>query len=247
MKDLFSNVSALYASSRPGYPVEMIEYILSYIPEKDLAWDVATGNGQIAGLLAPHFKEIVATDISLQQIDNAIKKDNIQYKIERAEKSSLKDKSVDLITIGQAIHWFDFEAFNKEVYRVLKPGGIIAAIGYQLIEINKEVDEAIQKLYAGVLGNYWDPERIHFDDNYMSISFPYEELPFPAFSSKYNWTFQQLINNLNTWSAVTRYKEKHGVDPVKELEPALAFAWGNPEEKKEINFPIFGRFGRKRG
>ena len=246
MKDLFSTVSALYASSRPGYPEEMINYILGFVAEKDLAWDVATGNGQIAGLLSPHFKEVIATDISLQQIDNAVKKDNIHYKLERAENSSHKDNSVDLITIGQAIHWFDFEAFNKEVNRVLKPGGTIAAIGYQLIEVNKEVDEAIQKLYAGVLWNYWDPERKHFDDSYRSIPFPYEELPFPAFSSKYSWNFQQLINNLNTWSSVTRYKEKHGIDPVKEIEPILAKAWGNPEEKKEVNFPIFARFGRKK-
>ena len=51
-----------------------------------------------------------------------------------AEHSGLSDHSADLITVAQAIHWFNFDVFYAEVRRVLKPKGCLAVIGYGLIE-----------------------------------------------------------------------------------------------------------------
>ncbi len=44
-----------------------------------------------------------------------------------------------MITVAQAIHWFDFEKFYAEVKRILKPSGIIAVIGYGLIRASTEI------------------------------------------------------------------------------------------------------------
>lgn len=59
--DLFSSQSDLYAKYRPGYSSELIDYILSFVSEKNTAWDCATGNGQAAVLLAKHFNKVFAT------------------------------------------------------------------------------------------------------------------------------------------------------------------------------------------
>ena len=71
MKDLFSAQADIYAKYRPGYPSLLIDYILSFVSQKNTAWDCATGNGQAAVLLADHFKKVFATDMSEKQLSQA--------------------------------------------------------------------------------------------------------------------------------------------------------------------------------
>ena len=110
-KDLFSAQSKEYASSRPTYPRALFEFIVGLVDEKNLAWDCATGNGQAALVLTDYFKQVIASDISARQLENARQESNIKYQIFRAEDTPLKDNSVDLITIAQALHWFDLDRF----------------------------------------------------------------------------------------------------------------------------------------
>src|SRR5258706_7303168 len=114
MKDNFSKVSERYAQFRPTYPKEIFDYLTSLVTNHETVWDAATGNGQVARGLAPHFKTVMATDLSEKQIRHAFIADNIQYSVEPAEHTSFADDSFDLITIGQAIHWFHFDEFYKE-------------------------------------------------------------------------------------------------------------------------------------
>ncbi len=136
MKDHFSDQAELYALYRPNYPKELYDFIAKNLISKQLAWDVATGNGQIAVELSTIFEQVFASDISEKQLEFAQKKENIEYKIEKAENCSLPDKSCDLVIVGQAIHWFDFTAFYEEVKRVLKPNGLIILVGYGFHEID---------------------------------------------------------------------------------------------------------------
>ena len=115
IKDIFSKQADTYATFRPESPVELYEFLFKQTAHFENAWDCGTGNGQVAKVLAKHFKTVHATDISQKQLDNAIQKPNIIYSLERAEQTTLPDSSIDLITVAQAIHWFDFEAFYKEV------------------------------------------------------------------------------------------------------------------------------------
>src|SRR5215831_1833338 len=132
-KDLFSKQASFYAKYRPGYPPELFEYILSFVKQKDTVWDCATGNGQAATELAKYFKTVHATDISEKQLQQAMESDRIIYAMASAESSGLPDHSIDLVTVAQAYHWFDFEAFSREVRRVAKPEGIIAIWGYGVV------------------------------------------------------------------------------------------------------------------
>ena len=243
MKDNFSVQSAAYAQFRPTYPQELYDFLFSLLTERHVAWDCATGNGQVARELARHFTQVFATDISENQLKHAVKKENITYLIENSDKSSFPDQKFDLITVGQAIHWFNFDTFYAEVKRTLKPGGIFAAFGYGVMHIDRAVDAVIHKLYQGILGGYWDTERKYIDNGYLDIPFPFQEFSIPQLSIKTSWNFDQLIGYLNTWSALQHYKKANNdLNPLELLMPELETAWGGGE--KEVNFPILLRAGQ---
>jgi ubiquinone/menaquinone biosynthesis C-methylase UbiE len=245
MKDNFSKVANLYSLFRPSYPAELFSFLIPLVPSHKTAWDVGTGNGQIAGALANYFEKVVATDFSEKQLKNAVVKQNIIYKQEKAEHSSFPDQSFDLITVAQAIHWFDFTKFYAEVNRTLKPVGILAVIGYDICKIDTQTDKTIHHLYSDILKSYWDPERKYIDAHYKNIPFPFEEIPASEFSISYNWNLEQLLGFLNSWSAVQHYKDRNNNEnPLDQVADELKSNW-NAGQKKQVTFPVFVRAGRK--
>lgn len=242
MKDNFSTLAGGYSKYRPYYPSEMIEYIVSFVNERDTSLDVGTGNGQVAIELSKHFTKVYATDISQKQLDNAVKADNIIYKVESAEHAAFADSQFDLITVAQAIHWFDFEVFYKEVYRILKPDGIFAVLGYGLFSTNPETDKLLRYFYYEIIGPFWDPERKYIDDNYTTIPFPFKEMEVKQFTNEFTWSFDQLIGYLETWSAVKHYTDKVGNNPVSDIKKALKISWEKSDKK--VTFPLLLRIGK---
>ncbi|MFD3002879.1 class I SAM-dependent methyltransferase [Pontibacter toksunensis] len=243
MKDNFSGHASDYATYRPTYPQELIKQLADLAPAHDLAWDCATGNGQVAVMLSEYFAEVVATDISEKQLQNAVQQPNITYKVEQAEQSSLTDNSVDLVVVAQAVHWFDFEPFYSEVQRVLRPKGIVALIGYGLIKSTPALNEVIEQLYNNLLGKYWDPERRYIDAAYGTIPFPFRELDIPQFAIHYTWTIEDMLGYLNTWSAAKHFEKEHQQNPVNLIEPKLRAAWGE-QERVPVAFDIASRVGK---
>jgi SAM-dependent methyltransferase len=243
MKDNFSTQSAEYAIYRPTYPKELYDYLFALVKNNNAAWDCATGNGQVARMLAQHFERVYATDISEKQLSQALKVPNIFYRVEPAEQVSAVAHSFDLITVAQAIHWFNFEAFYAEVKRTLKPEGLFAVIGYGLMGIDKKVDQAVFKQYEDILGKYWDPERRYIEEGYKTIPFPFEEIIAPHFQIKTSWNFKQLIGYLNTWSSLQHYKKANDRNPLEYMYTELKEAWGS-DAVKDVHFPILLRIGR---
>lgn len=243
-KNYFSSQSTDYSLFRPSYPEAMIKWLVDQSRAYDLAWDGATGSGQTARQLAPYFKQVIATDASQSQIDNATPCEGVEYRVMRSESSGLQTGTVDLITIAQAAHWFDMKAFNEEAARILKPGGFIALWCYELMEIDAEIDELVQHLYSQVLGrDYWPPERQLVEEGYQSLLFPFDEVSPPRFDMKLNWSFDHLIGYLGTWSAVQRYKDEKGEDPVGLIAKDLQRAWKKQQPVKSIRWPVSMRAG----
>ncbi|WP_020526467.1 class I SAM-dependent methyltransferase [Flexithrix dorotheae] len=244
MIDNFSDKSKEYALYRPSYPREAIEFLIALVEEKKQAWDCGTGNGQFAVELAEYFDRVWATDLSANQIKNAVPHDRITYKVEQAENAAFPENSFDLISVAQAIHWFDFDGFYPAVKKVLKPEGIFVAIGYSTIQIPPHLNEIIHHFYTEVVGKYWDKERRHIDAGYQTIPFPFREIETPAFEIELHWTFEQLIGYLNTWSSVKHYISQNRENPVDIIQEKLKNAWGGTEKIKVI-FPIILRVGKK--
>lgn len=241
MKNLFSQGSQLYQQARPSYPQEVIQRILNEVPEHAFAWDCGAGSGQFTQLLAPYFDHVVATDISEQQLQHAPYFDNVSYQVQPSEKTTFSAQSFDLISVAQAIHWFDFKAFYKEVERTLKPEGILAVIGYGLIHVeHAKINSLVNSLYSERLNGYWDPERHYIDDEYRTIPFPFEEIIVPEFRMQYRWSSAQLLKYLSTWSAVKHYLKKNEVNPLLDLAELLT----SEEDELIVEFPVFIRMGK---
>lgn len=243
MKDNFSVQARGYARFRPHYPDEMIHYIIGKVDGRNTVLDVATGNGQVAAALALSFTKVFATDISEKQLQQAVAAPNIYYSVASAENLGFDDGSFDLITVGQAIHWFKFVAFYKEVNRLLKKDGVFAVMGYGLFAVGKEADKVLHYLYKDVLGAYWDAERKYVDENYRTIPFPFYEFEVDKFENRFQWSLEQLLGYLNTWSAVQHYIKNKGENPIDLVKPELEGLWG--EGEKEVVFPLLLRVGRK--
>ena len=241
-KDLFSTQSKSYAAFRPTYPKTLYDFIMKHVKQHDVAWDCACGNGQVAKDLAERFDKVYATDHSANQVANAVKKGNIVYSVSPAEKTSFNDHQFDLITVGQAIHWFDIPAFFTEVRRVSKPGGVIATWGYGLLSIGDQIDPIIHHFYTQVMGPYWDNERKLIDDEYKTIEFPFEKIEVPPFEFSFEWTLDELQGYLSTWSSVQKYIKQHQSDPVAPLIDDVRRVWG--EGRKKVSFPLFVLMGR---
>lgn len=242
--DNFSQQSSGYARYRPDYPPELFAFILERVKGREHAWDCATGNGQTAKELARHFQQVFATDISERQLEHAERRDNIIYSIQPAEHTNFQDHFFDLITVSQALHWFDFDRFFAEVMRVGRPGSIIAAWVYSLLSVSPEIDRIIgDDFYRQTLGTtYWDKERRHVDEHYAQIPFPFERIPAPVFHMQFHWTLEDLLGYLRTWSAVQHYIRVNKHDPVDELEPRLKAAWKG--ESMVIHFPLHVLMGK---
>ncbi len=245
-EDHFSQQSQLYAKYRPQYPAEIYAYLASLAPGRSLAWDCGTGNGQAALGLAMYFDNVHATDASAEQTSLAYPHEKVAYHVEPAEHVSLADSSVDLVTVAVAIHWFNFDEFYREVKRVLKPNGILAAWTYNSVEISTEIDSLIWHYYSDIVGEYW-PERIRYlEQRYETIPFPFEEITPPSFAMEISWNLIQLAGFLDSWSATQRYKSQKGRHPLEEIWQQLLAAWGDERETRLVRWPLHFRIGRNR-
>jgi len=244
MKDNFSTQSEQYAQYRPNYPSALFDFLNANIKHTHQAWDCGTGNGQVAYALAKNFDKVFATDISPQQIAQALQAENIVYSVQAAEKTCFEKEMFDLIVVAQAIHWFDFEKFYAEVRRSAKAEALLCVVGYGRLQISPAIDALIDDFYYNVLGAYWDVERRYIDENYQSIPFPFAEIQVPAFVNVQHWNLTHLMGYLSTWSAVKHFIKKNNFDPTEKLKKALSILWGEASSTKPITFPILCRLGK---
>jgi ubiquinone/menaquinone biosynthesis C-methylase UbiE len=243
--DHFSPVAQQYATFRPSYPDELFDWLASVAPQRKLAWDCGAGSGQATVALAARFEHVLGTDISAAQLASAPTLANVEYLVTPAETTVLPDHSADLIAVAQALHWFDLPAFYAEVQRVLKPQGVIAAWGYNrfLIE-HPELQRIIDNFYVDTIGPYWPAERVHVENEYRHLAFPFPRIHTPRFSLQREWSREHLLGYLRSWSAVARFQAANGTDPVDALEKEINPYW--PDGKSYwIDWPLFLHVGRK--
>jgi SAM-dependent methyltransferase len=243
-KDHFSARSTEYAQFRPRYPAELFEYLAGIAPDRSRAWDCATGNGQAATGLARFFESVIATDASEKQIGNAERNERVEYRVAVADQSGLEARSVSLMTVAQALHWFDVDLFNSEVKRVLKPEGVLAIWCYNLCNISPAIDAFVEDFYHNIVGPYWDPARHLVEAGYRTVPFPFTEIETPKFQIEAVWPLDHLLGYLRTWSATKGFIATRGFDPVTRLADQLAPLWNNAADRKTVRWPLNVRAGR---
>lgn len=235
----FAHQADFYARYRPDYPKELFAFVASIAPGKKLAWDCATGNGQAALGLVEHFQKVIATDISSEQISQARAHSHIEYRVSAAESTNLPDQSVDAITVCQALHWLDLPKFFAEAKRVLISRSVLVATVYAdaVIE-DAALNSILLHFNKGVVGKYWPAQRKLVDEQYRSIKLPFEELSAPKLAMTRDWTLEQLVGYVRSWSATTRYITAKGTDPTEDLRRQLKGQWGKPHAARRIIWPF---------
>ena len=242
--DNFSGQAPQYAKHRPRYPQALYDFLLSEVRHRESAWDCATGNGQVATVLARYFHQVCATDASVAQLAQAepattLNGAPIEYRACMAEQTPFPDDSFNLITVAQALHWLNFDKFYAEVRRVMKPGGLLATWGYGLMRTPlPAVNALIGAFSTGTVGPYWDRERTYVDEAYRTLPFPFPELPHPEFQTEVTWTLEDCLGYLRTWSSVQKFIRAESYDPVEVLGARLTAEWTVTET---VTFPIFVR------
>lgn len=241
-QDHFSKQAATYAKARPTYPPELFAELARLAPGHALAWDCGAGNGQASVGLARHFGRVVATEPSAAQLAEATPHPRVSY-VQGAELApGIATGAADLVTAAQAAHWFNREVFYAEARRVLRPGGVVALWSYGLCHIGPTIDALVGRFSSETVGPFWPPERRHPETGYREFEFPFAEFEFPRVDMAHEWTAEEFVAYLRSWSAVARYQKTHGADPVAQLEVPLATAWG--PGRRRIVWPLSGRIGR---
>jgi len=213
------------------------------VPRRSLVWDCATGSGQAARDLARWFDRVIATDASAEQIQQATPVKNVEYRVATAEESGLPDASIQMTTVAQALHWFDFERFYAEVRRVTVPGGVLAAWSYGACSAGSDVEDLLWGFEHQTVGRYWSEGRRWVDEGYRTIPFPFDEVPMPRLVLRATWTLSQLGEYLRSWSAVDKYRRERGKDPVAPLLEHIGKQW-KPDATREVTWPLTVRVGR---
>jgi SAM-dependent methyltransferase len=243
-KDHFSKQAADYAKFRPRYPRKLFDYLGSIAPNRQLAWDCGTGNGQAAVGLASVFDRVIATDASEKQIANAQPHERVKYRVAPGENSGIGSETIDLIMVAQALHWFDLDRFYPEAREVLKPAGVLAASAYNLLHIEPTIDEVVNRYYYEVVGPFWPPER-RLVEQFADLPFPFQEIDPPKFEMTASWDLDHLLGYLRTWSSTQRFIAEKNSDPLEQIMDELRVAWADPQQTRKVIWPLVLRVGIK--
>ncbi len=237
--DHFSAGADSYARFRPRYPDQLFLWLADLCPQQRRVWDCGTGNGQAAVALAEHFVEVIATEPSAAQLARAEQHPRVAYIEGAAEQSPLESDSVDLITVAQAYHWFDHARFLEEARRVAREGAHLAVWSYALCRISDEIDALVDEFYFEEVGEFWPPERRHVEQGYAELPFP-PEVKAPSFEMTAEWDLEHFVGYLSSWSAVKRFRESRGQDPIPGVKRRLAEVWNGP---RSVIWPLKVRVG----
>lgn len=250
--DHFSAIADAYSAHRPRYPRALAEWLGDVAPARGVVWEAGCGSGQLSTLLGDVFARVEATDASAAQIEHADVHPHVHYRVAPAEASGLPaatgEFGMHAAVAAQAAHWFDIERYYDEVRRVVRPGGVVALVGYGLGVITPEVDAAVLAFYEDVLGPHWAPQRRHIEAGYRTLPFPFEPLDPPELEMCAEWRLDGLLGYVTTWSAIRALERAEGKAAAERawrgFREAAAEAWGDPTLERMVRWPLVVRAGR---
>ena len=243
-KDHFSGAATGYAAHRPVYPRAVAEALAACSPGRSLVWDAGCGSGQLSVVLGEVFDQVAATDASAAQIAEAVPHPRVRYAVAPAEVSGLANGSVDCAVAAQAAHWFDLDAYYREVRRVSRPGGLVALVTYAVMEVDSQIEHLVERFYWHTLEGHWPPERRVVEEGYRSLPFPFEPVQSPALALEHRWNADELLGYVGTWSAVQSLKKAGRGADLERFGEELRRAWGDPATARLIRWPLSLRLGR---
>ena len=236
-----------YQRYRPSYPIELVQSLASLCPNRRLALDVGCGTGQLSQFIADYFDLVIATDVSVSQLQNAQPRSNIKYLCETAEAMSLKSGQADVIVSAQAAHWFQLDRFYSEVRRVAAKDAVLVLVSYGVPYIESHLNSWFQRFYWQQLAPHWPKERYHVETGYQDLPFPFTTIPMPAFFIRRSWTYSQFVGYLRTWSGIKKLLSNGEGRLLELFEQRFSALWqdadASPQPVQQIVWPLSLRVG----
>jgi SAM-dependent methyltransferase len=243
-RDHFSTIAKRYAAYRPHYPQALADALAALTSHHDLAWDAGCGNGQLSVLLGERFSRVIATEPSQSQLDAAVAHPHVEYRCARAEDPILDDASVDLAVAAQAAHWFDWPRYVAEVARVTKPGALVALVSYGILHVTGDADALVARYYHDDVGPFWPAGREHVENGYRDLAWPWSTIAAPAIEMTAEWTREELLGYVATWSATVKMIATQGPAAYERLGEQLAKHWPDGE-RRTVSWPLAIRLARR--
>lgn len=241
--DRFGAAASQYVTFRPHYPEALFDRVASLPARRGIALDCGTGSGQAAGGLVRRFDRVVAMDASEPQLSAGLRHVRVLRVRGASERIPLATGVVDLVTVAQALHWFDVPTFFEEASRVLADGGAVAVWTYDQPAVNGDIDAVLEHFYRNVVGAWWAPQRRIVEERYRTIPFPFDEVEIEPMEISAELTLDQLVGYAGTWSA-TLARTAAESDPIPALRADLTHHWPDPAERRLVRWPLTVRAGR---
>ncbi|WP_132993590.1 class I SAM-dependent methyltransferase [Gordonia zhaorongruii] len=238
----FDTGADAYAQFRPTYPPEVAGIIAGLAPDREVAVDIGCGSGQFTSLLASEFARVIGVDSSAAQLDGAKGAPNVAYVAGSAEEVRCGDGVASLVTVAQAAHWFDLPAFYSEARRIARQGAVLALLTYGPAQLEDSLAPCFEQFYRDGIRRYWPPERIHVDNGYADLYFPFDRIEVTVPSIGKDWTLDEFIGYLGTWSAARRARDAGESGLLDDLRSQLEPEWG--AGKRRVEFALTVLAGR---
>lgn len=144
----FGSSATIYDRLRPHYPDAAIDHAIAAAAIAD-AVDLGAGTGLLTAALAARGLAVTAIEPDVEMAALlSVRLPGVRVEIATAERMPLPDASVDAVFAGQAFHWFARPGADREIARVLRPGGIVAI----LTNVNPDDANWEDLLHRAVLG-----------------------------------------------------------------------------------------------
>jgi SAM-dependent methyltransferase len=219
----FSTRVENYLKYRPGYPLEIIRLLTSdcgLTPQTVIA-DLGSGTGLLTEIFLKNGNRVFGVEPNDEMRaageNQLAKHPNFTSVNARAEATTLPDHSIDLISAGQAFHWFDREKAKIEFKRILKPAGWVVLIwngfhvamspllnGYQEVVLRYGTDyNEVQREVEGLdVASFFLPGNCHSARFGFKQVFDFEGLKGRLLSASYapdasDPRFEQMIRDLH--------------------------------------------------
>lgn len=210
----YKNIAHIYDQSRPPYPQEIYDLILSKLPEssRELYIDLGCGTGQLLIPLSSHFEQAIGIDPDANMLTIATQKiqeqklSNIELVQKTAEEylvSLPKDIRINCATAGRSFHWMNQELVASQIYAHLSPGGIFATLGESHGGIWKRETAWAKAVRAIIMDDFpgkapFVPARGH-DSSVARIKANLAAVPFASITdyiitARQTWNIDTVIN-----------------------------------------------------
>lgn len=227
----FGAHASAYAEHRPDYPAEAIRWITEPLgPGPRQVLDLAAGTGKLTGGLLAQGHHVTAVEPNEAMLSELVRRHGAARALPgSAERIPLPDGTVDAVVVGQAFHWFDAERAMPEIARVLRPGGVLAALWNDFDDSVPWVAEFVQVARRSVDVPDVDPDPMPEHELFTGTADR-------VFAHVHRRTAESAVSTINTHSHVLVIPEEERAELNARI---LAFLKSRPETAEgEFDLPL---------